>query len=188
MNISEAEWKQFRSVPAKEKIDCMETYLIGVPGRRYNMKEVASLVYGNENYGFKVSMIHRCYNFNGQNGSKYRNGCKFEQTYGYRVTRKDIEAFVRKYPDGTFNKGITFEDFLLTRIKEPGKTYSEASSVQAEEQPPNDRMRFILIGIGSIGILIILLIFASGGFLKHWKACILLALFIIGVFSIAREI
>lgn len=115
--ISDVEWSQFNSIPKKQKIDCMEAYLIGKDGKVYrNMQSVGALVFGNEN-SFTVSLVHRCYNFSQQNGGRYKNGCKFEQTYGYRVTRRDIEAFVNKYPHGTFNQGITFEDFLMTRLK-----------------------------------------------------------------------
>ncbi|WP_237266322.1 hypothetical protein [Thermoclostridium stercorarium] len=110
--ITEEEFYQFKKLPVQKKIDSMEAYLIGINGRRYNMEEVGGMVFGEENYSFKVLLIHRCYNFFGQNSGKYAPGCNFERNYGYRVTRKDIEDFVNTYPNGTFDIGITFEDFL----------------------------------------------------------------------------
>ena len=44
----------------------MEAYLIGINGHKYKMKEVGARVFGDENYSFTVSLIHRCYNFRGK--------------------------------------------------------------------------------------------------------------------------
>ncbi len=133
--ITEDERNQFRSIAFKKKADSMELYLIGRNGYKYNMQEVGEAVFGDANYSFTVSLIHRCYNFSGQNGGKYRNGCKFEQKYGYRVTRSDIEAFLKKYPNGTFNNGVTFEDFLLTRLKSAQNSVPAAAPAQRQPAP-----------------------------------------------------
>lgn len=127
------ELNQFKSLAVKKKVDAMEAYLIGINGNRYNMQEVGARVFGDENYSFTVSLIHRCYNFSGQNGGKYRNGCKFEQMYGYRVTRKDIEAFVRKYPNGTVSQGNKFEDFLKARAS---SSSTKKSASKPQKQTP----------------------------------------------------
>lgn len=131
--ITSDELAQFKSLAVKKKVDSMELYLIGSNGYKYNMQEVGARVFGDENYSYTVSLIHRCYNFSGQNGGKYRNGCKFEQITGYRVSRSDIEAFVKKYPNGTFNNGVIFEDFLKTRVKSGSiqhRTFSATKNVQ----------------------------------------------------------
>lgn len=134
--ITSDELAQFKSLAVKKKVDSMELYLIGANGYKYNMQEVGARVFGDENYSYTVSLIHRCYNFAGQNGGKYRNGCKFEQTYGYRVTRKDIEAFVKKYPNGTFSNGVTFEDFLRTRVNSSQKSTSPKPSQNQRQGVP----------------------------------------------------
>ena len=130
-DITIEEFNQFKSLSFEKKVDSMELYLIGDDRyKRYNMQMVGLRVFGDENYSFTVSLIHRCYNFSGQNGGKYRNGCKFEQATGYCVTRSDIEAFIKKYPNGTFNNGVTFEDFLITRIRSKGSQYNTSSVPQ----------------------------------------------------------
>lgn len=129
--ITNDELNQFRHISLKNKIDSMQLYLIGKNGYKFNMQDVGYKVFSDPNYSYTVSLIHRCYNFSGQNSGKYRDGCKFEQRYGYRVSRKDIEAFIKKYPNGTFNSNITFEDFLITRIN--NNSYSVNTSSHLEE-------------------------------------------------------
>lgn len=138
--ITSDELAQFKSLAVKKKVDSMELYLIGSNGYKYNMQEVGARVFGDENYSYTVSLIHRCYNFSGQNGGKYRNGCNFEQTTGYRVTRSDIEAFVKKYPNGTYNNGVTFEDFLKTRVKS-GSTQPRNTSTTKNIQRTTTRKK-----------------------------------------------
>ncbi len=134
--ISIDEFEQFKALQRSDPdkiIDCMELYLIGDGVRTYNMNEVGAIVLGiEENGSFKVSQIHRIYNFSNSNQGRYRNGCKFEQTYGYRVTREDIEAFTDMYPDGTTEEDITFDDFLLARVQRGGafRTQQWSSSQQ----------------------------------------------------------
>lgn len=193
--ITSDELAQFKSLAVKKKVDSMELYLIGANGYKYNMQEVGARVFGGENYSYTVSLIHRCYNFAGQNGGKYRNGCKFEQTYGYRVTRKDIEAFVKKYPNGTFNNGVTFEDFLRTRVSSTQKsTLSKSVQNQRQSAPrqnqqvqripqqqynyqsqgytktpmTNQKLRGIMIAVGSLGAGILLIMFLSGNLFRYW--------------------
>jgi len=182
--ITEDELNQFRHISFKKKVDSMEAYLIGMNGCKYNMQEVGERVFGGTNYSYTVSLIHRCYNFTGQNGAKYRNGCKFEQTYGYRVTRKDIEAFVKKYPNGTFEIGINFEDFLRTRVNNAKKQNSQMRSQPAsnisisqnsmtnnfstEGEFADGKMRVYGFYMGLIGIVVLMILLFTGNLIKHW--------------------
>ena len=115
-NVTMNDINSFQYVSRKQKVDAMTLYLIGDNGVVYNMQEVEGIVFG-RGTSQTVSMIHRCYNFSDRNGGRYRNGCWFEQQYGYRVTRADIEAFVKKYPNGTYQNGVTFDEFLLSRVQ-----------------------------------------------------------------------
>lgn len=212
--ITSDELAQFKSLAVKKKVDSMELYLIGANGYKYNMQEVGARVFGNENYSYTVSLIHRCYNFAGQNGGKYRSGCKFEQTYGYRVTRKDIEAFVKKYPNGTFNNGVTFEDFLRTRVNNSQKSMSPRSAqnqrqsasrqnIQVQRMPQqqynyqnlgysNDPMmdkksRGVMITVGSVGAGILLIMFLSGNLFRHWIIALIILFITLGAFGSTKE-
>ena len=138
--ITDDELNTFRSLSLKDKVDCMEAYLIGVNGRKMNMAEVGSYVFGNENYSYTVSLIHRCYNFSGQNGGKYRNGCQFEKNHGHRVNRLDIETFIRTYPNGTYDNGITFDQFLLLRVKGVGNAAPEIQNPYPRASRPAARV------------------------------------------------
>lgn len=112
--ISEDEFAQFCSYTEKQKADCMELYLI----EGMNQQEVQEMVFGDvSKFAHRVSLIHRCYNFSGKNSGKYRDGCRFEQKYGYHISREDIVAFIETYPYGTFENGVTFEDFLLAQLE-----------------------------------------------------------------------
>ena len=187
MNITEDELRQFKSVPVDKKVVCMALYLIGSPTRRYNMQEVACRVFGQENYSFTVSLIHRCYNFSGNNGGRYRNGCSFEQTYGYRVTPKDIEAFVKQYPGGTFDKGITFEDFLLARIHKTQSVPRQMDAISPDmwqEKEKSDTAGTCLTVVLVICILIIILILIFGSILKYWKICLVCAIIAVAAYQI----
>lgn len=214
--ISSDEFNQFKSISAKKKIDSMELYLIGSNGYTYNMKEVGARVFGDENYSYTVSLIHRCHNFAGQNGGKYRNGCKFEQSTGYRVTRKDIEAFVKKYPNGTFNNGVTFEDFLRTRITAGNSTAKASAGLRSQsrttrskqvtsqhnanqyntqysgnysgDEMPPEKLKMLMIGFGSIGVLILMVLFFTGGLFKHWLISLIVLFFTIGAFSSVKQL
>lgn len=190
-DITEDERYQFAHIPTSKKIDCMQLYLIGEGGRKFNMQEVGGYVFGDQNYSYTVSLIHRCYNFAGQNGGRYRNGCRFEQEYGYRVSRKDIENFVRSYPNGTFENGVTFEDFLkiqLLQLKQQSnrsnsqQSYIEPARMEFDHQDFQQNsnynidqnyhtdvdMRRICLIMGVIGVLVLIFMFATGQLLKHW--------------------
>ncbi|AGC68854.1 hypothetical protein Cst_c18770 [Thermoclostridium stercorarium subsp. stercorarium DSM 8532] len=199
--ITEEEFYQFKKLPVQKKIDSMEAYLIGINGRRYNMEEVGGMVFGEENYSFKVSLIHRCYNFFGQNSGKYAPGCNFERNYGYRVTRKDIEDFVNTYPNGTFDIGITFEDFLKTRIAGAGtqETNSrpfqgsnfsqfdipDGNALNSRDNPGyNMQASSLFIGIGFIGVLVLLILLFTGNLFKHWFISLFILLMTIGAFNL----
>ncbi|MCI8659021.1 MAG: hypothetical protein HFG54_02065 [Lachnospiraceae bacterium] len=211
--ISNDELNQFRSISMKKKIDSMELYLIGSGIFKYNMQEVGARIFGDENYSFTVSLIHRCYNFSGQNGGKYKNGCKFEQSTGYRVTRKDIEAFVKKYPNGTFHNGVTFEDFLRTRINARNSTAKESAGPRTQskttqgnraasqcdvnpykfendsgDQMTTEKLKMYMIGFGSIGVLILIVLFFTGGLFRHWLISLIVLLMTIGAFSSVKQL
>lgn len=200
--ITNDEFRQFKSLATKKKVDSMELYLIGANGCRFNMQEVGAKVFGDDNYSYTVSMIHRCYNFSGQNSGKYRNGCKFEQMYGYRVSRKDIEAFVKKYPNGTFNNGVTFEDFLRTRLNNTQKFTQQVFSGQPEQVKQqynyqknnyiddpdvNRQLKGIMVFILSVGTLILLIMFFSGNLFKHWIVSLIVLFFTIEAFVILKD-
>ncbi|WP_461810955.1 hypothetical protein [Faecalimonas sp.] len=203
--ITTDELAQFKSLAVKKKVDSMEMYLIGRNGYKYNMQEVGVNVFGDENYSYTVSLIHRCYNFSGQNGGKYRNGCKFEQTYGYRVSRKDIEAFVKKYPNGTFSNGVTFDDFLRSRVnsistqrqlaqRQPihGQVRQQQYNYEnrgyfGNNQMNDAQLKALMIGFGSILALIFLIMVVTGFFFRHWIIGIIVALMMVGVFGAIKE-
>lgn len=186
--ITSDELVQFKNLSVKKKIDNMELYLIGSNGYKYNMQEVGERVFGDENYSYTVSLIHRCYNFAGQNGGKYRNGCKFEQTYGYRVSRKDIEAFIKKYPNGTFDNGVTFEDFLRTRVnKAVPKQQLDNQNIGYDDSLLDKESRKILLAVGSFGIGILLIMFLSGNLFRHWIIALIILIITIGAFRSTKE-
>lgn len=110
MKISKDEIQQFNYIPKETVVDCMELYLI----YGYNMQQVQEQVFGDTSgSAHRVSLIHRCYNFSNRNGGRYGRDGAFTRTYGREVTRSDIEAFVYTYPGGTYDIGITFDEFLL---------------------------------------------------------------------------
>ena len=140
------------------------------------------------------------------------NGCKFEQTYGYRVTRKDIEAFVKNYPNGTFNNGVTFEDFLRARVnsvqksaqkvmpKQPKSVPRQKQQIQRVPQqynyqnnssfndPNMDRkIRGLMITLRSVGAGILLIMLLSGNLFKHWIIALIILFFTIGAFGNSKE-
>lgn len=212
--ITSDELNQFKSLAVKKKVDSMELYLIGENGHKYNMQEVGTRIFGNENYSYTVSLIHRCYNFAGQNSGKYSNGCKFEHTYGYRVTRKDIEAFVKKNPNGTFNNGITFEGFLRTKVNNSQKSTSSKSAQNQSQSTPrqnrqvqimpeqqynyqssgysNDskmdkKLKGFMITVGSVGAGIILIMLLSGNLFRHWIISLIILFITFCAFGSAKE-
>ena len=111
--ISQDEFNVFMGISTEIKVKVMELYLIV----GYNMNEVGYEIFGKDDRSFTVSLIHRCYNFAGRNGGKYQEGCKFQKEYNYIISKNDIEEFIKRYPHGTFGNGITFEDFLIEKIK-----------------------------------------------------------------------
>jgi len=200
--ITEDEFYQFSKLPLQKKIKSMEAYLIGVNGRKFNMKQVGAMVFGDENFSFTVSLIHRCYNFSNQNSGRYAPGCKFEKTYGYRVTVDDIEAFVRTYPNGTFNTGITFEDFLKTRLinaaqgqNQPAPQWTAPSQYNVPEPGTNiagnrdfggqapPKPFFI---IGCIGILVLVILLLTGNLFRNWLFSLIVLIITIGAFRLPQ--
>lgn len=208
--ISEDELVQLRNIPISRRVDCMALYLLGSGGYYYNMQEVGAKIFGDVNYSYTVSLIHRCYNFSGQNSGRYCNGCKFEQTYGYRVSRNDIEAFVKTYPNGTFSNGITFEEFLIARAESARK--ARASQMQGmpqiqpqqynyqnvnyqntnyqnmnysnQSRPIEDKgvMLFMYI-CGVIGIIILCIMLFTGNLFKHWVISLIIAFLVWSIFT-----
>lgn len=203
-SMTAEEMKTFRNLSIKTKVDSMEAYLVGVDGRTYNMQEVGDVIFGDENYSFTVSLIHRAYNFSGRNGGKYRNGCQFEKKHGYRVSRKDIEAFVRKYEHGCFDKNVTFETFLISRLNNVSQPISkpdrQRQTTNRQQTPVQNNNNYQdgwnedyvqsyssrshgntqvdlplgRLAIGCIGLIILLSMLFSGQLLKHWIVALLL--------------
>lgn len=114
--ISQDEFNVFMGISNETKVQVMELYLI----EGYTMNDVGYEVFGKDDRSFTVSLIHRCYNFSGRNGGKYRKGCKFQLEHNYIVSKNDIEEFIKQYPRGTFGNGITFDDFLIEKIRRYG--------------------------------------------------------------------
>ena len=111
--ISQDEFNVFMGISNETKVKVMELYLI----EGYTMNDVGYEVFGKDDRSFTVSLIHRCYNFSGRNGGKYRKGCKFQLEHNYIVSRNDIEEFIKIYPRGTFGNGITFDWNILKDLK-----------------------------------------------------------------------
>ena len=157
--------------------------------------EIGRKILNDKNGSFTVSLIHRCYNFSGKNSRKYREVCKFEQTYGYRVTRRDIEDFVRTYPNGTFQTGITFEDFLKTRIGRAPQNTAESDSeywapdeldlsdYSSKKRSSNDEEDALGAGLLVIvSIIVLIILFRTGGLFKHWIISLICVIMLVGVF------
>lgn len=132
--MSADEFNSFQRIPYKTRIDCMTLYLIGDNGRTFNMQDIGEMVFGDKNASFTVSLIHRMYNFEGKNGGKYKNGCKFEKTYGYRITRQDIERFVYAYPNGCKDSSVTFEQFLISNLNQRNNNVQNGYNQEAVQQ------------------------------------------------------
>ncbi len=171
---SAEEQYQFDRTPKKRIVDCMAAYLLGWEGNpRPTMEDVAKrIVPGTPNYAFYVSMFHRFYNFSDRNGGRYRPGCKFEQTLGRQITRADIEAFVRTYPHGTRDTGITFEEFLLNSPPSP-------------PPPPINIIVFSFI-LGVILAIILIRRLLNGTLLLKWKSSLVLGIFTWACMEIVR--
>lgn len=135
--ITGDEYNQFRSIPHAKKLRAMSLYLIGKDNVSFNMQDVGDMVFGDVNYSFTVSLIMRCYNFKDRNSRRYRPGCKFEQETGYRVTDADIDAFLKKYPNGTFQTNYTFEDFLRERAAKAAKKTQRSAAPQQQRTAPS---------------------------------------------------
>lgn len=134
--------QNFKHINEHDKIRCMDAYLIRGIG---NMQDVGMSVFNNRNASHTVSLIHRAYNFSLRNGGRYKNGCAFEKQYNYRVSINDIEVFVRAYPNGCWQGGYSFEQFLIERaeqfhkrnqIKQPQQ---ERRQVQYQSSTPTYR-------------------------------------------------
>lgn len=141
-NLSEEEKKTLKSISLAKRIEVMSDYLLGINGAIYNMKDLGVRHFGDENYSWYVSLITRAYNFQGKNGGRYRAGCAFERKYQYQVTKKDIEAFVKAYPNGSFNSGVEFEEFLLAkRVNQRGAGNSMVANRQSGNLQNNSAMQ-----------------------------------------------
>lgn len=212
--ITGDELEQFKHIAVKKKVDSMELYLIGSNEYKYNMQDVGAKVFGDKNYSYTVSLIHRCYNFEGQNSRKYCNGCKFEQTYGYQVSRKDIEAFVKKYPNGTFNNGVTFEEFLKERVSSTQNASKVTNKKQRQQAPSHNNQiqrmsqqrfnyrntesnndsdsdaqvkRYLLLS-GVFGAVILVLMVISGYIFGHFKLALIFLIYTICALKFAKKL
>lgn len=136
--LTENDIQSFRQINEQDKIRCMEAYLINHVG---TMQDVGERIFYDRNASFTVSLIHRAYNFSQRNGGRYKNGCAFERKYNYHVSTADIEAFVRKYPNGCWQNEYSFEQFLIERAtsfhKQNQRIQSQNNTRQAPYQSSN---------------------------------------------------
>lgn len=154
----------------------MDLYLLGRNGHFYNMEEVGEICFGDGNESQTVSLIHRANGINcGKGNTKkglYRPGCKFEQTYGYRVTRRDIEDFIRQYEStGSAYQGVTFEDWLIERAlqarqrqRQPEQYAAQTTSYQLPPQNafPKQELQQDESGKDNIGEIVTLIAIVIG--------------------------
>ena len=105
----DGEWKTFDSKSFQERAEVMYLYLV----EGHNMEVTADIYYRNNNpqYSKHVSLITRCYNFSGRNKGVF-SGNRF----GDLVTKDDILAFVKEYPDGIESESSMIAGFSPTAL------------------------------------------------------------------------
>ena len=118
---TQADWMVFQSEKRQAKVGVLYEYLcVG----RQNMKDVAQKVLHdyNDQAGQRVSVITRCYGFEGHNQGKFSK---------WGVLPEDVEAFVKKYPNGcSYDGGKTMAEFLMARVQARKNVKSNNSTVQ----------------------------------------------------------
>lgn len=93
MGLTENEIQYFNNTSITRKVDVLYYYLVEGKG---NMVKIASILGIDDSR--QVSQITRGYQFEGKNRGIFSKKSRFFKEYGYEVTRKDIEDFVRTYP------------------------------------------------------------------------------------------
>lgn len=103
------DWNSFRVETFENKVNVLFYYLCQ---GGYNMQEIATQVLrtNNQHGSQRVSLITRCYGFEGKNGGAFR-------TIG--ATREDVAAFVREYPNGCSydGEGQVMRAYLQKRVQ-----------------------------------------------------------------------
>lgn len=131
---TDKDWESFRSTNQRDKIDALYDYVCEGSG---SMQDIARRIFGSEDSSWTVSMITRCYGFEGHNKGKFRK---------IGATREDVAAFVRAYPSGTEydGKGYVMEEFLRNRVASRNNTpqfVNNMTNTQSNYQPRNRSVR-----------------------------------------------
>lgn len=139
-NDRQAERDQFHSINFETKVDFIEAYLLG----KHRGSEVGKLTmdetaekYGSGSHSAQtVSLVHRLSGFGGQNACLYGKGCKFERLHQYKVSRGDVEAFLREYPHGVEEGYIVPVASRKKKDSEPFLEFLESRLPKKEAPPP----------------------------------------------------
>ncbi len=112
---TETNWDTFYNTLSREPHKMAKVMYLYLVETGFDQKEAQMEVYKHFDYNY-ASIIMQCYNFSGRNGRKF-SGTKL----GGVVTKEDIMAFVKAYPNGISDSskpgsGIEMEDFLRERI------------------------------------------------------------------------
>lgn len=134
----------------------------------------------------QVSQITRGYQFEGNNQGIFSKKSGFFKKYGYEVTRKDIEDFVRTYP--RYEDYGDLEAFLIDRIQ--FGSYSQGSFDRDDQhqinhfQESRNDYSWVFYLIGGIILLILgyqLILFIWGivkplidFFIQYWLMIVML--------------
>ena len=103
------DWASFRQEKTRDKVDVLFEYCCKGSD---SMNGIAESVLGVDGASVqRVSCITRCYDFGGNNRGIFKK---------MNVTRKDVEAFVKTYPDGVDyedGRGTVMRQFLEERLE-----------------------------------------------------------------------
>lgn len=113
----------FNTINRNQKVQALYNYLyVG-----QNMQEVAKYVFNDSSShaSQRVSVITRCYGFSNRNSGIFRKYDDLEMS--------DIEAFVKKYPNGC-ESDMVMRDFIEKRMAEKKRKKNNNSSMQNSVQ------------------------------------------------------
>lgn len=116
----ENDWNFFYSVSFEDKVTVLYHYLCE---KGYTMDKINEEFFPNKTVSHNISCITRCYGFEGHNSGIFRN---------IGATREDVEAFVKKYPQGCDydGKGTIMKNFLLQRVQQRNNPFNSQSYQQ----------------------------------------------------------
>lgn len=119
------DWVAFKSTSNKDKASVLYSYLV----EGYNMIDTAHVALNdyNDMASQRVSNITRCYGFHGRNGGTYS---------GYKLNIKDIEGFVKKYPNGCDDKKV-FDDYIKNLLANRDKKQQQPKQQSKPQQTVN---------------------------------------------------